>query len=406
MGTRRLRVRAEGGTLGANLRYHPPMNLRWLAPFAVVPLVAWAVARRTPQATELPLLQIPVVVTLEGAPESGSTDVIVRGPGDGSRRAVFGRVVHEPGSARHAVAWSNGVRRVVWVTVADAGANRHSTYNSALHRVERGTSVRVLGGLTDASSPLVTETGNVIVQRGRDGVEPDTSDGRRVLREQVDDLALDALDPDTSQTRTIWSGRGQIAFLATALRGDELAVYWVSERGAEVFGLDARDGRTWPITGRIEPLARDFSYDRDRDEIVFARAAHVGAADYEIVRVGAHSAAQTLRVVFRGASDHLMPRVLRDGRVAFSPVGDSGLALLVSGGVDADRFAPLGEGTDAVLGESSDGRWLAVRHQNRDREDMAIVQRASSASVTISRADRLTEFVGFVDGSWATGGQP
>jgi hypothetical protein len=261
----------------------------------------------------------------------------------------------------------------------------------------QGRVARLADGLVDASNALVTERGAVLVQRGEAGPEPVLDPARRALVEREDRLQLDRVDPVSGARVTVWSGRGQLAFLAAALRGDELAVYHVTSSGAYVFVLDARSGAVRPLLGPAPALARDFSFDATRDELVFVRAEAPGSARYEVLAVPVHGAA-TPRVLYTGASDHLMPRALPRGGVALSLPGDEGLALRGASG-DLAGIAPLGAGSDCPLAATRDGRWLLLRHSTAQREALVALDLTDLSAAVYGDHGVLVEPLGFAPGA-------
>ncbi len=374
------------------------MKLARVAAGVGVVLLVGLAARREPTAQTAPQSAGPPVVLLEGPPDVGATDVVLRFPGSRTAARTIGHIDHAEGSARRGALIARGTSLTALVVVAEHASVRGSTYDSALFRASEGTTSRLIGDVTNVSAPLVTETGRVLVQRGHDGTEPEP-DGSHALRERVDALSVDEIDLATGAPRNVWSGAGQIAFLACALRGDEVLIYHVSPAGAELLVLDASIPHARRLAGPFEPLARDFSYDRVRDEVVFVRAAGRGAREYEIVRMPAHTEGSAPRVIYRGPSDHLMPHALADGTVGFSTPGEHGLALIVTAETAGVRpFARSGDGSDALLAESRDTQWLAVRHRDAAREALALVERTGGAVLTVSRPDVVVEFVGFAPG--------
>ncbi len=217
-------------------------------------MCAWfALAPRDAPADPPRAARAPAVVLLEGDPEGTETRVVLRAPASGAQPRVLGvgparRRLRAPRDARPRGPDARLRRR------RRAAASRHgSTYHSALWRVQEGSApARLRGSLTDASRPLVTARGTVLVQSGRDGDEP-VPDGSRALRERVDDLTLDVVDPDNGTSRTLWSGRGMIAYLAAPLKDDEALVYHVHAGGAALFALDATTRATRTLVARMEP---------------------------------------------------------------------------------------------------------------------------------------------------------
>lgn len=361
----------------------------------------------------------PPVVLLRGHPDAARTAVVLQRPGARGPAAVLGTFPHLPSSARHAVLLRGGspARPVALAVAADHEAPRGGSYHSALFRVDPATAAatRLCGGLADGSRALVTARGTVLVQRGSDGPDPDTT--RRGLVERTDALRLDAVDPVTGAARTVWSGRGQLAYLAAALGDDEVLVYHLQDSGSALLRLDARTGRVDVVHPDV-PLARDFSYAAARDEVVFARAR--SPTVYEVASLRAHDPAPAaITPLLRAPSDHLMPRVLRDGTVGLTLPGDRGLGWLprgaavsgaprVSGpglpGVPGPTvFAPAGDGSDALLAESDDGRWIALRHTTDRGESVVLSPRRGGDSHTLASPDEVIEFVGFAP---SAGGAP
>jgi len=339
----------------------------------------------------------PAVVVLEARPDSDETTVRVRFPGAVTPTMDFARVTHAPGSARVGRVTAVGGALVVYGVFAEREAQGAATYNSALFRVDAAGAHRIIGDVCDASAPLITAAGTVLVQRGRDGLEVPPDPTSRALRERVDALEITAVDPTSGSTRTLWSGEGQIAYLACALRGEEALVYHVTSSGAYLFGLDAATRIVRPILGPFDPLARDFSYDAARDRVVYARASAPRSREYEVVSLDARGASLPT-VLLRAESDHLMPRVLADGTVALSLPGDTGLGeLAVSlAGARPSALAPASTGAHATLGQSPDGQWLAVRTTTARSETLVIASRASGTRYALDRPDTLTEFAGFL----------
>ncbi len=347
----------------------------------------------------------PALVLIEGVPQETTSRVMLRIPTTGAAPVHLGTVTHAPGSALRGVLWPQGTTDATHprsLVIAAERESRHaSTYNSALFRVDgRGEpATRLAGALTDASRPLVTRRGTVLVQSGADGEDPPPDPQRRVFRERVDTLTLLAVDAQAGSSRAVWTGRGMIAFLATALRDDEALVYHVDDSGARLFALDATTGATRTVVEGMLPLARDFSYDATHDEVVFARAASYGSDDYEVVSAPAHgpaTRASSLRVRWRAKSDRIMPRALGDGTVALSLAESFGLGLLATGTNAPRAVAPLGAGDDCALDESRDGHWIALRHTTRDREVIALYAPGEGRVVTLDRPELYTEVVGLV----------
>ncbi len=372
------------------------MRIHWLS---VAPLVAgaglWLAGRSAPTAQSLPRVAAPIVIVLEGDPEGTSTEVMLRSPGLPQATRSLGRVPHVSGSSRKAVVATWRGAPVVLVVAAERERVHASGYNSALYRVSGGTTTRLVGDVADGTAPMVTARGTTLIQRGHDGPDVQPDPATRSFRERTDPLTIAAVDLDTGSTRTVWSGAGQYAFLGAPMRGDEVCVYHSSDAGAELLALDAAGGTVRALTGLFPPLARDFTYDPVRNEVVYVRPERPGSRSYEIVALVADGS-RTTRTLIRAESDHLMPHRLVDGAVGFSSAGDRGLAIVPRGvGSQPVPSARLGDGADAVLDQTPDGRWLAVRHTTRTSESLALMDLTSGTTVVLSSPQRLTEFVGF-----------
>ncbi|MFO0652142.1 MAG: hypothetical protein U0326_38340 [Polyangiales bacterium] len=369
-----------------------------VATVACAGALAWWTLR-APEAPADPRREVapPPVVLLEGAPDGTETRVVLRATSTGAQPRVLGAVTHIAGSARRGTLSRTASRTSVYVVAAERESRHGSTYESALWLVEDGSPPRrLVGGVTDASRAAVTARGAVVVQRGRDGEDPALVD--HVLRERVDALTLDVVDPANGAARTVWSGRGMIAFLAAAMQGDEVLVYHVHEGGAALFALDVVSGSTRPLIAQMDALARDFSYDAVHDEVAFVRASQRREGTWEVVTLPAHGPArspESLQTRWRATSDHLMPRMLRDGAIVISLPDDRGLGVLRAFPQMPERVAPLGDGADEALGESDDGRWLALRHRAPNREVLGLYDRVSHRSIEVDRPEVYTEFVGF-----------
>lgn len=343
---------------------------------------------------------IPAVVTLEGAPEVGETHVRLRRFGAQEPLRELGTIRHAEHGARRGALYQHHGRSIVLVTAAMRPPSSH-TYESQLYALENGATRPLTGEVANASAPLVTARGTVLVSRGVDGVDPDSDPASmgQGLRERVDTVTIDAVDLDSGRLRNVFRAQGQIAWLGCALREDKALVYHVTSEGAFLRVIDAANGGSHMIMGPMPALARDFSYDRERDEITFARARSIGSDEYEIVTVAASGGAARVRL--SANSDHLMPRVLRDGTIAFSPAQDPGLALLERNSVSPRAIAPLGAGSDWVAAERTDGRWIAIRHLDpQSRNDVFVVSaRDGSRRATFSDTSDPVEFVDFWAGA-------
>ncbi|MEZ4390213.1 MAG: hypothetical protein R3A48_03880 [Polyangiales bacterium] len=345
---------------------------------AVCAPLAWAFGNTSPGVTPTPAVSrpdAPELALLEGPADGDGSLVVLR---RGGRSRALGRVPHAVGGARQGVVVRGGEHPLVAVVAQQRPSTRASTYDSALFFVDEGGARQALDGVTNASRPLVTRGGLVLVQRGSDGDPIELVD--RQLRERRDPLRIDAVDPSTGASRTVWEGAGQIAFLACALDGDEALVLHLDDQRATLRVLDAARGVTRVLREGLH-LARDFSYDAARGEVLFAQAE--GPSAWAVRAISLRDS--EISTKWQGESDHLMPFALGDGRVALSLPGDHGLGVIPAGGGAPGRVAPLGEGSDAALARYGD--WIALRHTDSAREAPALVHLPTGAGEALAGGD-------------------
>ncbi|MBL8678163.1 MAG: hypothetical protein JNK05_03315 [Myxococcales bacterium] len=293
----------------------------------------------------------PSIVTFDGAQDGARSTVLVRFTGSDRAPQRLGEVTHAPGSARRGVVARVRGRWSAFVVVAERPPHA-GTYDSALYRVDARGAARLVGGIANASTPIVTEAGDVVVERGVAGVTPTA---RGPLRE--DALEIAAVDSETGALRTALRRRGQLAFVGTALRGHEVLVYTVDGPSSALVSLDVATGATRPIIANLQGIARDFSYDRARDTVVFARGTAEG---YELATVAASGASASATPVFRTQSEHLMPLSIGSGRVVLDSPDGRGLAVFDPRGA-IRALSPLGSGIDRPRAVSGD--WVAFEHR-------------------------------------------
>lgn len=370
--------------------------------FAMVALKALAGSEPQPgislggTATGTTLEAIPPVVTLEGAAESESTSVRLRRFSATAPLRELGTIRHAPHSGRRGVLWSHANRTAIVVTAAIRPPAR-TTYDTALFALENGQTRTLIGdGISNSSAPLITDTGLILVQTGTSGTDPEPIEGQRVLRLRSDQLAIEAITLERTQRRTVYRTQGQIAFLACALRNNHFLLYHVTDEGAFLRDVDASatdSART--IAGPFAALARDFSFDPQRNEVTFAQAQRVGSEQYEIVTMNVATGARRTRLT--GATEHFMPTVLHDGTIAFSPPADPGLALLALDRTSAQALSPLGQGSDWVIAENANQHWLAVRHLDAQthNDTFVVVTRDGSRRAVFSDPTQPIEVVDF-----------
>lgn len=244
------------------------------------------------------------------------------------------------------------------VAAADSKPTRDLSFNASLFRLAPHEPPEALcDGVVHASRPLVTRDGRVFVSRGAAGAEPTSAAGAGEMR--VDALSIEEVDPATGALRTIHTFSGYLAFLAGAL-GSEVILYRVSPAGADIVAVDADTGSMRAVVPSLPPFARDFSVDEGARALVFQGRHEANPRAWVVERVDLKSGERAR--LAESPSMNLAPHVWPGGGIAYNPDGRSGLALLGANAGDSEIRGPMGEGVDAVLAGSQDGRWLAALH--------------------------------------------
>lgn len=288
--------------------------------------------------------------------------------GAGVRLRSLGRVDHVHASARRgALLGGASVARgeEAALVVVDEPGDRRSGFRAALYRVDHGTATRLCGEVSRRSTPIVTKSGRVLIERGADGPDPTADEGQR-LQLRLDELRIDEIDPWTGAITPRWSGRGYVAYLATAFGlnpsgggVEEVAVYFTSPTASQLFALDPATGRTRPLAPAIVPFARDFSWDATHARIVFADLAAKDATGSLVLALDPASA--RLSTILASTHDHPSPFALPSGDLAVTGNDELGLDVVLAGG-RTRHVGPLGDGVDHVIAASPDARWVALRH--------------------------------------------
>lgn len=304
----------------------------------------------------------------------------------------LGSVGHVKGSAIRGAT----LGRIAFV-VASEEAERGTTYDGALYRVESGRVSKLCSGVSRAATPIVTKTGRVLVARGIDGRDPPADEAQKLIL-RTDTLTIDDVDPITGAIRTLWTGTGYQAFLAALTPRDELVVYHSTPKGAELLILDP--GTSPSLAARVSarsplsPFARDFSIDRTHNALVFATTGEVASLDLGTL---------AQKSLYRTPNEHPMPFALPSGDVALSSDGDKGLAILQAG--QHRLLSPLGDGSDAATHADGSGRWITVRHtpKAQSNDDPPLVVAWDPLTNKTQRLDvpaaHFVEPFGFVGGA-------
>jgi hypothetical protein len=286
----------------------------------------------------------------------------------GVRLRSLGRVDHVHASARRgALLGGASVARgdEAALVVVDEPGDRRSGFRAALYRVDHGTATRLCGEVSRRSTPIVTRSGRVLIERGADGPDPTADEGQR-LQLRLDDLRIDEIDPWTGTVTPRWSGRGYVASLATAFGLDatgagveEIAVYFTSPSVSQIFALDPASGRTRPLARAVVPFARDFSWDATHARLIFADLSAKDATGSLVLALDPATA--QLSTVLASSHDHPSPFALPSGDLAVTGSDELGLDVVLAGG-RTRHVGPLGDGVDHVVAASPDARWVALRH--------------------------------------------
>jgi hypothetical protein len=287
----------------------------------------------------------------------------------GATLRSLGRVDHVHASARRGAILGGAPGEEAALVVVDEPGDRHSSFRAALHRVDHGKATRLCGEVSRLSTPVVTKSGRVLVERGADGPDP-SDDDAKLLRLRVDELRVDEVDPWSGAISPRWNGRGYVAYLATTFglscEGaglEEIAVYFTSPSESKLFALDPATGRSRTLAPAIPPFARDFSWDAAHARLVFADLASRDSRRTLVFALDPSTSALT--TVYASRHDHPSPFALAGGDLAVSGDDDRGLDLLLASGRTV-HVAPLGDGADRVTAKSPDGRWVAVRHTPKE----------------------------------------
>ena len=173
-------------------------------------------------------------------------------PSDAAVDAARFAGAHLPGATVKSARLATGAL----VAVADRANLFDRSWGSSLLLAEGARDpIELCDRVFYASHPLPLPSGEIVVERGVAGVE-------LAGRVRVDELTLDAVDPRTHATRTLFATTGFEAHLA-ALAGDELIVSLVQPGVASLRAIDWRSGRERVILASLPPYAHDFSIATD-----------------------------------------------------------------------------------------------------------------------------------------------
>ena len=354
-------------------------------------------------AVTLPSAEIAIVATAHDGGARTSEIRVVAIDAKGTHETTLATIAHAPGAVLRGDALHG---QAAFVVAADDERDRALyDFGSTLWRVARvgasdGSVKELARGLYHASRPLASKDGAVYVERGKAGAWPSALE-IKAGRLRVDALAIDAIDPETGASRTVYTGSGYTLHLAGEY-GAELVVYRVDSSGADLLAVDRATGRS-RLVATLPPFARDFSIDEARGAIVMSNRDESDAHLWIVARVDLASGGMTLLASER--DDAPAPFALPGGAMAWTASGRRGLSLRASasslGASDARLLAPLGAGFDAVTHASTDATWITIAHVppgDGAYDVSAAVHVASGTPVRLTTRDERVEVLGFVGG--------
>jgi len=297
-------------------------------------------ARADPPTQLAPAPAAVEVAIAETAPRGPRTVFRWVSPDGGARRVA--ELEHPTdASVKGAVAPTTGAL----YAVVDADDARDRSFASALYRLDEGAPPAVLArGVAHAASPVVTDDGAVLVERGAKGVESLDAAGK--LAQRVDDLEVAEIDPATGASRPLLTWAGYSLHVAGALGRDAL-VYRIGPQGAALVSVDRRT-RALRVLADVGPLARDFSVDHAAGAVVFSVRRRDGTA--RLVRLDLATGATTELAVTRRDP---VPFTLAGGGVTWT----DDAATVVSAGAGPSFSLPRGAFLRVKAGG---GGWLAA----------------------------------------------
>lgn len=277
--------------------------------------------------------------------------------------------------------------------VADEQSGRR-TFGAALSFVSSSTR-RLAAGVVTGSRPLAGPDGRIYVERGAEGDWPSRDEARRGLL-RVDALEIDAVDPRSGDVRVVTTWQGYAIHLAGAL-GDDLVVYRVGPRGAEIARVDRASGQT-RVVADVAPFARDFTVDAPRRALVFSNRDPADASRWVVERLDVDTGATTtlasaadeapIPFALEGGPVLVQSRVLRARARTLAP---SALSPLPGAATATPRFATRAR---------RDGSWISIstvggRDARFDRTTLYASR--SGREIDLSSNDERIELVGFED---------
>ncbi len=333
----------------------------------------------------------PDVIVLSGVPGASSTDVLRVTPGSAGPPTRLGTVEHrEDAVVRGAVVPGSGIVLVV----ADTHPARDLSWAASLIAVAPGAAARELcDRVYHATRPLVTASGRVFVQRGREGAAAPLSGGKALYR--VDPLSIDEVDPASGAKRVVYQWTGFETHLAGELDG-ELIVYRVGPQGADLVGVQPDSGQVRVIVPSWPAFARDFSIDTAGRALVVQQLDPGGSRGWVAEQVDLHSGA--VRALTAPQKLDLMPHAWPGGAVLVHAGADRASVVL---GPSSSVRSRVAGGPLWIRSQSIDGAWLAGLRMIPGRLPEAVVVRAGDTRVVqLPRSERArVDIAGFAGGA-------
>jgi hypothetical protein len=286
----------------------------------------------------------PELALVATQPGSRQSDVLfVR---DGEAPRVVARLSHLPDAEVKATLSGRTV-----LAIADVDATGDGSFGAALQRIdERQEPVLLADRCVHASRPWATGAGQVLVQRGRAGPEPQARSSGAGLR--VDALSIDAIEIATGHARELTSFSGYITHIAGLWRHHAI-VYRVTTGHADLVALDLSSGELRVLVPEVAPFARDFAIDDVEGELYFTNRDDRG---WMIERLPLSGGAR--RIAARARGPWAKPAPWPGGGLLVND-GEGGE---VRGGPGPRRA--LGRGFDALGLVSRDQRWAVLIHES------------------------------------------
>lgn len=301
------------------------------------------------------------VVVVTTAHDALATESTVRRMSPGSDGISLGVISHPAGAVLRGDATPDGLTAYV---VADQEPS-----DFGAHLFKANGKVNDLGGnVLHAARPLLSESGVIYVERGKEG-------RRDPAAMRVDHLTIDELKPAEAapRFRTLFAADGFALHIAGEWQ-KQLVVYLVDGTGATILLLP-EDGSPARDLARVPAFARDFSISGNR--LAFSNRAPADSHLWEVVELSLEN----------GAS-----KVLRSQRdEALAPFALTGRTIA---GTDLHDRAPAGPGFYQVADVTRDEKQWVVSFVPRGADtfdETWMIDEGRSVSARLGSADKRIE---------------